>query len=79
MSLLECLVDVPPRHDRGNAADAAVSRHMSEITAARERGYSWAQITKAARTAWNGEWPEERKLGCDTLALIYNRIKRATA
>ncbi len=76
MSLLDCLADVIPRRERAGAVEAVITRHLSEITEARERGFTWWQITVAARKAWDSEWPEGRKLGCDTLAVIYNRIRK---
>ena len=76
MSLLDRLAGVVPRRERAGVAEAVIARHATEIAEARARGHSWRDIAMAAREAWKEEWPGGRKLYGDTLARMYNRIRK---
>ena len=59
--LLERLAAETPwqhRTIRSDALGKLIVRHMSEIDAAREQGYSWTQIGREAKAMWieTGEW-----------------------
>ena len=59
--LLDRLAAETPRRQqtiRNDALGKLITRHMGEIDAAREQGYSWRQIELAAKAMWteSGEW-----------------------
>lgn len=76
MTLLERLAaETPWKHQtiRSDALGKLIVRHMREIDAAREQGYSWTQIERQAKAMWaeTGEWNERW-----TLASIEDRYRR---
>ena len=83
MSLLERLAGEVPRQraaqrERSIAGRAVIARHMDEIAEARESGFSWWQIWRAAKRAWAEEWPEGYESSPGALNKQYNEWKQAT-
>jgi hypothetical protein len=77
MSLLDRLLkEVPKRKPASlfNPQREIVRKYMTEITEAKERGYSWTQIRIAvkAEAAERGEWDEER--GSLDVEKMYRRL-----
>ena len=78
-NLLERLATETPRHRqtmRNDALGQLVIRHMGEIDAAREQGYSWTQITLAAKAMWqeSGEWGQW--WSASSIEARYRRLKK---
>ena len=80
MSILDRLTKEPPRHTAPpgsfNPKYQVTKHYMTEIEAARQKGYSWNQIKKAvvaeanAEGIWDGSW-----VGWD-LGSVYWRVKK---
>ena len=58
---------------RSDALGQLGTRHMAEIEAAREQGYSWPQIERQAQAMWteSGEWSDRW-----SLSVIEDRYRR---
>ena len=89
LTILEALQDKRPRgksvlikNPTLRAVYDLIRKHMAEIEEARERGYSWTQIDKACREAWeqNGKLPQEITWWrCDTMVeTCYRAVQNGT-
>ena len=79
MTILELLADETPRHGgQPRGATQLIRRDMAEIEEARQKGYSWTQISKAAKRKWamNGEWDEKKYVN---FGLLYSKLKKEKA
>ena len=77
--LLERLAAETPwqhRTIRSDALGKLIVRHMSEIDAAREQGYSWTQIERHTKAMWieTGEWSE--RWSAISIETRYRRLKK---
>ena len=76
MTILDLLADEVPQHGgQPRGVGALILRDMAEIEEARQHGYSWAQVSKAAKAKWvkSGEWDAKKSF---SLAVLYNKMKR---